>query len=367
MLGGRLADRVGRRRVFLTGVAAFTLASFLGGLAPAGSVLIGARALQGLGAALAGPAGLSILTTTFAEGPERNRALGVWSAVLASGGAVGMLAGGLLTRYLSWRWVLFVNVPVGALILAATPRLVPAYPAQLRARIDVAGASTITAGLTALVYSTSQVPERGWTAPLTLGTFLAAVVLLGAFLPIEAYHPAPLVPLSIFRHRSLVAADAVALLGSAAIIASPIFFLTLYLQQILGFSAIQAGLATLPLALSGVCWDPASPHAHQPGWPETPVGWRASAGWGQSDAACPHPHRRELPRRRGRPDHAARPGDGVELCAADPLVGPDGTHHITPVGMWSVDPTAGLSRSRGTTSPPPRSSATSPAPAAPQS
>ncbi|HET6918332.1 MAG TPA: MFS transporter [Jiangellaceae bacterium] len=181
LLGGRLADRLGPPAGLSYRCGGLHPGFLPRGLAPAGSVLIGARAFQGLGAALAGPAGLSILTTTFTEGPERNRALGVWSAVLASGGAVGMLAGGLLTRYLSWRWVLFVNVPVGALILAATPRLVPAYPAQLRARIDVAGASTITAGLTALVYATSQVPERGWTAPLTLGTFLAAVVLLGAF------------------------------------------------------------------------------------------------------------------------------------------------------------------------------------------
>ncbi len=250
LLGGRLADRLGRRRVFLAGVAVFTLASLVGGLAPAGGVLIAARGLQGVGAALAGPAGLSILTTAFAEGPERNRALGVWSAVLASGGAIGMLAGGLLTTYASWRWVLFVNVPVGALVLAATPRLVPAARRQLRTHLDVAGAVTVTAGLVALVYATSQLPERGWTATPTLGVFLLAVVLLGAFLVIEAHHRAPLVPLSIFRHRSLAGADMVALVGGAAIIASPIFFLTLYLQQILGFSAVQAGLATLPLGLA---------------------------------------------------------------------------------------------------------------------
>src|SRR6266508_428038 len=133
LLGGRLADRLGRRRVFVAGMAIFTVASLLGGLAPTGSMLIAARGLQGLGAALAGPAGLSILTTTFAEGPERNRALGLWSAVLASGGALGMLAGGLLTQYASWRWVLFVNVPVGVLVLLATPRMVPAAPGQRRA------------------------------------------------------------------------------------------------------------------------------------------------------------------------------------------------------------------------------------------
>jgi EmrB/QacA subfamily drug resistance transporter len=250
LLGGRLADRLGRRRVFLAGVAVFTLASLLGGLAPAGGVLVAARGLQGLGAALAGPAALSILTTTFPEGAERNRALGVWSAVLASGGAVGMLAGGLLTTYASWRWVLFVNVPVGALVLAGTPRVIPAAPGQLRVHVDAAGAVTVTAGLAALVYATSQVPGRGWTAIPTLGLFLVSALLLGTFLAIQARRRTPLVPLGIFRHRSLAGADTVAMLGAAAIIASPIFFLTLYLQQILGFSAIQAGVATLPLGLA---------------------------------------------------------------------------------------------------------------------
>src|SRR6266536_301511 len=259
LLGGRLADRLGRRRVFVAGMAIFTVASLLGGLAPTGSMLIAARGLQGLGAALAGPAGLSILTTTFAEGPERNRALGLWSAVLASGGALGMLAGGLLTQYTSWRWVLFVNVPVGVLVLAATPRMIPAAPGQLRARLDTAGAVSATAGLAALVYATSQIPQHGWTATPTLGWFVLSVVLLGAFVVIEARRRAPLVPLGIFRHRSLAGADTVALLGGAAIIASPIFFLTLYLQQILGFSAIQAGLATLPLGLAVIVTSQLSP------------------------------------------------------------------------------------------------------------
>jgi EmrB/QacA subfamily drug resistance transporter len=250
LLGGRLADRLGRRQVFLTGVAVFTVASLLGGLAPAGGVLVAARALQGLGAALAGPAGLSILTTTYAEGPERNRALGVWSAVLASGGALGMLAGGLLTQYASWRWVLFVNVPVGILVLAATPHVVAAAPGQPRARLDVAGAVTVTAGLAALVYATSQMPGHGWTAAPTLGVLVLALALLAAFVVVEARRRAPLVPLGIFRRRGVAEADLVALLSGAAVIASPIFFLTLYLQQVLGFSAIQAGLATLPLGLA---------------------------------------------------------------------------------------------------------------------
>src|SRR6266542_2197562 len=236
-----------------------TLATLVGGLAPSAGVLVAARGLQGLGAALAGPASLSIITTAFSEGPERNRALGVWSAVLASGGAIGMLAGGLLTQYASWRWVLFVNVPVGALLLAATPRVVPAAPGEPRARIDAAGAVTVTAGLAGLVYATTQVPEHGWATPGTVGFLLVAAVLLGAFLVIESRHRAPLVPLRILRRRSLTGADTVALLGGAAVIASPIFFLTLYLQQILGFSAIQAGLATLPLGLAVIVTSQLSP------------------------------------------------------------------------------------------------------------
>jgi EmrB/QacA subfamily drug resistance transporter len=250
LLGGRLADRLGRRRVFLTGLATFTVASLLGGLAQSGLWLIAARGLQGLGAALAGPAALSLVTTTFAEGPERNRALGVQSAVTASGGAIGMVLGGLLTQYMSWRWVMFVNVPVGALVLAVTPRLVPIGSRAPATRTDIGGALTVTAGLVALVYATAQVPEHGWTAPRILLYLVVATLLFGVFLLIEARHPAPLVPLGIFRRRTLASADTVALLVGAGLTAAPIFFLNLYLQQILGFSVIAAGLASLPLGLA---------------------------------------------------------------------------------------------------------------------
>ena len=249
LLGGRLADRLGRRRVFLAGMTVFALGSLAGGLAPSVSWLVAARGLQGLGAALSGPAAFSILTTTFAEGPERNRAVGVWSATAAAGGALGMLAGGLLTEYASWRWVLFVNVPVAVLVLVATPRLVPPTPGEPGARTDVAGAVTATGGLLALVYATTLVPTYGWTAARTLGLFVAAALLLGAFVAVEARHRAPLVPLGIFWRRTLTGAIAVGLLVGAGLIAAPIFFLTLYLQQVLGFSAIQAGLGSLPLAL----------------------------------------------------------------------------------------------------------------------
>jgi EmrB/QacA subfamily drug resistance transporter len=250
LLGGRLADRLGRRRVFLAGMAVFALGSLLGGLAPSADWLIAARGLQGLGAAVTGPAAFSIVTTSFAEGPERNRAVGVWSATAAAGGALGMLLGGLLTQYASWRWVLFVNVPVAALVLAVAPRLIPDLPGEPRARTDLAGAVTVTGGLLALTYATTLIPEHGWTAPRTLGFFLAAALLLASFLVVEAHRRAPLVPLGIFRRRSLTGATTVGLLVGAGLTATPIFFLTLYLQQILGFSAIQAGLASLPLALA---------------------------------------------------------------------------------------------------------------------
>lgn len=250
LLGGRLADRLGRRRVFLAGMGLFAMGSLFGGLAPSVGWLITARALQGLGAALAGPAAFSIITTTFAEGPERNRAVGVWSATAAAGGALGMLAGGLLTQYAGWRWVLFVNVPIALLVLLVTPRLVPDVPGRPETRTDVAGAVTVTGGLLALTYATTLVPAYGWTGTRTLGLLLVAAVLLAAFVAVEARHRAPLVPLGIFRRRTLSGAVTVGLLVGAGLIAAPIFFVTLYLQQILGFSAIEAGLASLPLALA---------------------------------------------------------------------------------------------------------------------
>jgi EmrB/QacA subfamily drug resistance transporter len=250
LLGGRLADRLGRRRVFLAGMTVFGLGSLLGGLAPSAGWLVAARGLQGLGAAITGPAAFSILTTIFAEGPERNRAVGLWSAVSAAGGALGMLLGGLLTEYASWRWVLFVNVPVALLVLAVTPRLIPDIPGEPGTRTDVAGAVTVTGGLLSLVYATTLVPAHGWSGIRTLGLLLAAALLLAAFLVVEARHRSPLVPLGIFRRRGLTGATTVGSLVGAGLTATPIFFLTLYLQQVLGFTAIKAGLASLPLSLA---------------------------------------------------------------------------------------------------------------------
>jgi EmrB/QacA subfamily drug resistance transporter len=261
LLGGRLADRLGRRRVFLGGMTVFAAGSLVGGLAPTAGWLVAARGLQGLGAALTAPSALAILTTSFAEGPERNRALGVWSAVTASGGALGMLLGGLLTEYLSWRWVLFVNVPVAVAVLVLTPRFVHDDPGQPGTATDPAGAATVTGGLLALVYATTQVPAHGWGGARTVGLLALAALLLAAFVVVEARHRAPLVPLGTFRRRSLTAASTVGLLIGAALIGPPIFFLTLYLQQILGFSALAAGLASLPLGLGVIAASQAAARA----------------------------------------------------------------------------------------------------------
>ena len=317
LLGGRLADRLGRRRVFLAGMGLFAVGSLLGGLAPSVGWLITARGLQGLGAALVGPAAFSIITTTFAEGPERNRAVGLWSATAASGGALGMLLGGLLTQYAGWRWVLFVNVPVALLVLVVTPRLVPDIAGEPESRTDVAGAVMVTGGLLALTYATSLVPAHGWTATRTLGLLLVAAVLLAGFVAVEARHRAPLVPLGIFRRRSLTGAVTVGLLVGAGLIATPIFFLTLYLQQILGFSAVQAGLASLPLALAMI----AAARLATGLIGTVGARWLAAGGLTLSArrpaAARPHPPRRQLCRRRAGTAAAAGAGDGPGVHAGD--------------------------------------------------
>src|SRR3954454_21078810 len=184
LLGGRSADLLGRRRVFMIGVAVFTVASFLCGLAWSENVLIAARAIQGLGAAIISPAALSIITTTFDEGPERNKALGIWGAIGGSGAAVGVLAGGLLTKYLGWEWIFFVNVPVGALALILSPRYVRESRSDRAQTPDIAGAITITSGLALLVYSVSAAPDHGWGSGWTISRIAASLVLLAIFLVI---------------------------------------------------------------------------------------------------------------------------------------------------------------------------------------
>src|SRR4051812_1179835 len=249
LLGGRLADLVGRRRMFITGLVVFSAASFAGGVAQSEAWLIAARAAQGLGAALVSPAALSIITTMFAEGAERNRALGVWGAVAGAGGAAGVLLGGILTTGLSWRWVLFVNVPIGLVCASLAPRLIPESRAQARTRaFDLAGAVTVTGGLALLVYALVDAANAGWSSAETLGRLAGAAALLVAFVVIESRHRAPLVPFSIFRSRTLRGADIVALLTGMSLF-SMFFFVSLYMQQVLRYSALDAGLAYLPLAV----------------------------------------------------------------------------------------------------------------------
>jgi EmrB/QacA subfamily drug resistance transporter len=249
LLGGRAGDLFGRRRLFLAGVALFSGASLLCGLATSETWLVLARGLQGLGGALVAPTALSIITTTFAEGADRTKALGVWSAIAASGGAFGLLLGGLLTDLLSWEWVFFVNVPVGIATALLALRYVPESHASVRSRaLDLPGAVTVTAGLIVLVYAIVKAESNGWGSATTLGLAALAFALLAAFVVIEQRHPAPLIRLGIFRVRSLAGANAVMLLAAGGLFAF-FFFSTLYVQLILGYSPLEAGLAFLPVTV----------------------------------------------------------------------------------------------------------------------
>src|SRR6266487_6769590 len=203
LLGGRMADLLGRRRIFLVGLVLFTLASLACGLATSAGVLIAARAVQGIGAAIISPAALSIVTTTFEEGADRNKALGIWGALGGSGAAAGVLFGGILTKYLGWEWIFFVNVPVGALVFALTPPLVPESKADLPDRqFDAAGAVTVTSGLALLVYAISKAPDVGWGSARTILLLLASAALIAGFALIELRTRSPLMPFGIFRIRS---------------------------------------------------------------------------------------------------------------------------------------------------------------------
>ena len=249
LLGGRMADLLGRRLIFLVGLIIFTSASFVCGLANSSSVLISARAVQGLGAAIISPAALSIVTTTFSDGAERNKALGVWGAVAGSGGAAGVLLGGILTDGLGWEWVLWVNVPVSLIAFALSPRLIAESRAETETRaFDVAGAVTVTAALSILVYALVDANNVGWGSSRTIGLIALSVLLMAAFVAIELRATKPLVPFSIFRIRTLTGANVVGLLVGASLF-SMFFFISLYMQQVLGYSAIHAGLSYLPLAL----------------------------------------------------------------------------------------------------------------------
>ena len=247
LLGGRAADLLGRRRVLMAGLAVFTAASLAGGLATSDTFLIVSRGLQGLGAALVLPAALSIVTSMFPEGPERNKALGIWGGVGALGGTVGLLAGGILTSYAGWQYIFFFNVPIGAAVLALAPRVLPAENEQSRVghgprRYDVFGAVSITAALLVIVFAISQAPQAGWTGPQTIALFATGAALLGLFFAVEAKAEAPLLPLRLFRLSSVAGSNAVGfLLGTSFI--TFVFLGTLYMQQVLGFSALATGAA----------------------------------------------------------------------------------------------------------------------------
>ena len=247
LLGGRVADHLGRRRMYMAGLGLFTAASLAGALAPSGPWLTVARGAQGLGAALVAPAALALVLTLFGEGAERNQALGVWAALGGSGGAAGAVLGGLLTDGFGWEAVLLVNLPIGVAAVALAPRLLPAAPAEpgMR-RFDLAGAVSVTAGLALLVYALVGADDAGWWSARTLLLGAAAALLLAAFTGIEARSRHPLVPLRVFRNRPLRGAYLVIVLTTGALF--PMFvFVTLYTQDVLGYRPVQAGLAQLPL------------------------------------------------------------------------------------------------------------------------
>jgi EmrB/QacA subfamily drug resistance transporter len=253
LLGGRAADILGRRRVFLTGVVLFTTASLFCGLAWSEGVLIAARAIQGFGAAVISPAALSIITTTFEEGAERNKALGVWGAMGGSGAAVGVLLGGVLTKYAGWEWIFFINVPVGVIAFLLAPRFVRESRDERSTTPDIAGAITVTAGIALLVYAVSNAPVHGWGSGWVITRLVVAVLFLVAFLVIESRVKEPLMPFSIFRIRTVAGANATAfMLG--AVTFSNFFILTLFVQQVWHYSALKTGVTFAVTAVSAVLW-----------------------------------------------------------------------------------------------------------------
>ena len=250
LLGGRTADRLGRRRLFVAGTGLFMSASLVCGLSQSEGMLLAARAVQGLGGAMVSPAALSIILTTFAEGTERNRALAVWGAIAGMGGALGLLLGGALVEAISWRWVFFVNVPIGVIVLMLTPRIVPESRLNGAAQggYDAVGALTITLGTIALVFTLIKAVSWGWGSGKTIVGFAIAAALIAAFLAIERRNRDPLVPLRIFSNRSLSASDLTMLLVAAALFGM-FYFCTLYLQQVLGFGALKTGLSYMPFSV----------------------------------------------------------------------------------------------------------------------
>jgi EmrB/QacA subfamily drug resistance transporter len=250
LLGGRAADLLGRRRVFMAGLVVVAVASLLAGFAATQGELIAARAAQGLGAAIVSPSALSIVTSLFRDGAERNKALGAWGAVAGSAGAAGVLLGGVLTTGLGWQWVLWVNVPVSLIALALTPGLIPESRSESTTRhFDAAGAIAVTGGLSLLAYGLLDASSAGWGSTKIVSLLAAAVLLLAGFVVIELRSKSPLVPFRIFRVRTLTGANVVGILLGASLF-SMFFFISLYMQQVLGYSPIHAGLSYLPLAVT---------------------------------------------------------------------------------------------------------------------
>src|SRR5438270_7629761 len=250
LLGGRAADLLGRRRVFMAGLLVVAVASLAAGFAATQGELIAARAAQGLGAAIISPSALSIVTTLFRDGAERNKALGAWGAVAGSAGAAGVLLGGILTQGLGWEWVLWVNVPVSLIALALTPGLIPESRSEAATRhFDAAGAVSVTAGLSVLAYALLDASSAGWGSSKSVSLPALSVVLVGPLVVVELRSKAPLVPFRIFRLRTLTGANIVGILLGASLF-SMFFFISLYMQQVLGYSALHAGLSYLPLALT---------------------------------------------------------------------------------------------------------------------
>ncbi|MDX6341896.1 MAG: hypothetical protein QOH87_2034 [Trebonia sp.] len=247
-LGGRAGDILGRRRMFLAGIALFTVASLAGGLAPSAGVLLVARALQGVGGALASPAVLALVISAYPEGRERTRALGIYTGVVMGGSSLGLVLGGMITQWLDWRWVLFINIPIGIAVLIATPRFV-AETARVPGRFDLAGAITSVAGVGALVYAFIRAASNGWGDSVTIASFGAAAVLLAAFLAIETRAAEPITPLRLFADAGRSGSFVARLLLVAGMFGM-FFFLTQFLQDVLGFSPIQAGIAFLPMTVA---------------------------------------------------------------------------------------------------------------------
>jgi MFS family permease len=333
LLAGRLGDLLGHRRVFLLGLAAFTAASLLCGLATSQLMLVAARAAQGLGGAVVSAVALSLIMDLFTAPADRARAMGIYGFVCAGGGSVGVLLGGLLTSTLSWHWIFLVNLPIGVLVALATLRLVPATRKPFEGRLDVAGAASVTLALTLAIYAVVHGNEAGWTSPATLGVLGVALMLLVAFVTIEARIRAPLIPLGLFRHRNLTVASLIGVLWCAAMFAW--FFLSaLYMQQVLGYdpfrgAGVPAGepgdgrLLGRPVRAAGDAL------RHPPA-----AGRRAGDGGDRAGAVRPRAGGRSVRGRRAAGDAAAGPGRRHRLQPG--AAGGDGRRGAGPVraGLW---------------------------------